>query len=291
MNEPEKTNDSPEEATEAGVEEQQQNGAEEGENTPPANKRPERVDTFLFDGDVFEGWHLENSSKNRFYLVNLETVMSRLGVKYHSFSHVLDQAQTTIINDTDWRDQYFFDFKCSNTQLKNRSRFAPKLFDRAATIIVAMELRAKEVAPDYNVYDYLRIVPATYFVDEFRLATLRDLEAYFRKFSAEEKAEIFGEHAAPTFQETALGALGQKTNGDLLSLMATGYTATRWMCNGLTQLVQNAFPEEYHLGETLHAGSEDAADYDDEIRLGSKPAAKSLKVPRNRQPQQLNPCY
>ncbi|MEM1195665.1 MAG: hypothetical protein AAGH57_06140 [Pseudomonadota bacterium] len=291
MSDPEKTDDLPEESKGNGAIEPQNNATNEGENSTPANKRPERVDTFLFEGDVFEGWHLENSSKNRFYLVNLETVMSRLGVKTHSFSHTLDQAQKAIIQDTDWRDQYFFDFKCSNTQLKNRSRFAPKLFDRAATIIVAMELRAKEVAPEYNVYDYLRIVPATYFVDEFRLATLRDLEAHFRGFKPEEKADFFGEHAARTFQETALGALGQKTNGDLLSLMATGYTATRWMCDGLRQLVQDAFPEEYHLGATLHAGSEDAADYDDEIRLGSKAAAKSLKVPRNRQPGQLNPCY
>lgn len=265
-------------------------GQEQVETRP--NARPEEVKSLLYEGDVFSGWPVANRNMSRFYVVNLERVMGRLGVAYNAMPHFLRLAEREIDDNTDWKNQYRFDYECSHVQLKPDKRFKSKLFDRAVTIIVAMEMKAQEVDPDFNVYDFMRIIPATYFIEGFRREQLAALEGHYHDLGVDERKAIFGTDTAPDFEQAAISFLDQREGQRLLQQMVSGHTATLWVCDRLRELVATHFPQELHLGPTLQAGHELTKDPEEgQCKLGVKKAADALVVPRRPKKTPLPSCY
>lgn len=258
----------------------------------PPNRRPDLVATLMVEAELHGGWFLANRNKPRFYVLNLERVLTELAVNYTNMAPFMEAAKELIEKQTSWKSQYGFEFICSKTQLKPDKRYEAKLFDRAATLVVALELFAQANRPEYNVYDFLRIVPATFFVDGFRRRKFAELEAFYAAQPATARVALLGEHATADFEASLLRSIDQEKSPKLLQKMTTGHTVTKWVCDELRRVVANSFPAELHLGETLNAGvAEVTPPQDDEKALGNQSAAPTLRVPRRREPDELPTCY
>jgi hypothetical protein len=256
-----------------------------------ANQRPERVESLLLEGGVFDGWFLANRHHTRFYVLNLEKVLTDLDPKHTKLEAIFRAAERAIAEETTWHAQYRFEYRSSHTQIFPEKRFKAKLFGHAATIIVAMELIAAEIDPGYNVYDYLRIVPATFFIDRFNRNQLRRLDDHYASLTPEEREAQFGDLIAASFEQVLLNALEQAKSERLLEQMVAGHTVTPWICDRLREFVATNFPAELHLDETRHSGDPDKADAEPEMTpLGSKGAAPALRVPRRRDAEKLPTC-
>ena len=256
------------------------------------NSRPERVATFLVEGGVFDDWFLANRIQARFYVLNLAKVLADLNPSYTRMEAVFRSAERAIAEETGWSKQYRFAYTSSHTQLKPEKRFLPKLFGHAATIIVAMELIAKEIDPDYNVYDQLRIVPATFFIDGFNRRKLAELTAHFETLKQPDRDALFGADAGSDLNQILLHAIGQGTSQRLLEMMTSGYTATKWVCDELKTFVEDKFPKALHLGPVLQDGDpRKTATEENAIVLGNKGVAKSLAVPKTLPAANLPPCF
>jgi hypothetical protein len=174
-------------------------------------------------------------------------------------------------------DEYESDYVASWTQLAQRVRNGPKHFGIAATIVVAMEVAASELKPHVNVYDYLRIIPAQYFVDRLEAARLQELRTLYTALSEADRVEKFGDNAtSASFDAVCLAYLGQAYSTNLLDEHAAGFCITRYVADLLLKFVNEKFPAEYHVGPVYAAGEDSIS-----INLGTKNrAAPSLRVPK-----------
>ena len=89
-----------------------------------------------------------------------------------------------------------------------------------------MELAAAELEPGFDVYSYLRILPATYFVDLFDRTEL-------------EKARKCVEN----FDEKCLTAIGQEFDKKLLDQHSWGFTITQPVAEKLLAFLVATFPD------------------------------------------------
>jgi hypothetical protein len=186
-----------------------------GENRKPhPSGRPEDPTALLVDRDIHELWQAENFKRNRFIVVNLDLVIGRIGLGHTTSKKYFDMARDSIA-ESGWRDLYNFEYECSQTQIYPGARSEPRQFGHAATAIVALEFAAAELLPEYNVYDKLRILPCTYYVDLFD----RDQLQKVRK--------------DPTFDERCLTAIGQEFDKQLIDQHCWGMTVTKSIADKL----------------------------------------------------------
>lgn len=240
------------------------------------NRRPGNVADLLIGGELHSTWYHANARSNRFFLVNMQHVLARLGITYTNTQRYLEQAEAIIATETEWPRQLPFEYRSSHVQLSPEKLTKPKRFGHAATIIVAVEIMAKERDPRFNVYDLLRILPAQYFVDRFDLAQLNSLKEYYESLSDSEKAGIFG-HAAVShsFERVCLDTMEQPHRNGLLEQLAAGFCVTKYTADKLVEFVENHFPPQLHVGPARSSGEDSIA-----RGLGNKNAAPSLRVPR-----------
>lgn len=254
------------------------------------NHRPRRVASLFYQGDAYPGWEIHNWNKRRFYLVNLRYVMDVLQIGHTQLSPFLFAATHVIHKETDWSAQFKGDYSCSKVQVFPGEYHKPKLFHKAATIIVAMELVAKEKDSEFNVYDYMRILPSFYFVDHFDHHKLSELKDYFDSLSIEDK-KAFGDPSvgrsvgSEDFETVCHSHLGQVGRTNLLEEIARGHCVTRYVAGSLVNFVNTYFPPQHAVGPVLQAGDESAIS----VKLGSLDAAASQRVPQIRAPQDLPP--
>jgi hypothetical protein len=251
------------------------------------NRRPENVISLLHAGEVQSGWYGANKRQNRFYVLNIREVLSALDLDHTLTRPYFQEAQRIIAEQTSWKAQYPFEYVSSHTQIYPRRRDEPKLFGHAATIIVAMEVAAREKQPTYNVYDQLRILSANYFVDRFDENKLRELTHYHSTLSSDAKREQFGESVATsTFEQTCLVKILQEWSENLLTQMVSGFCVTKYTAEKLIDFVNSNYPSHLHVGPARASG-EDAASQ----TLGHKNAAPALRVPKTIPVSEFAPCY
>jgi hypothetical protein len=162
----------------------------------------------------------------------------------------------------------------------------PKHFGIAATIIVAMEVAAAELKPGLDVYEYLRIIPAQYFVDRLEAARLEKLRTYYAGLSEADRVEKFGEKGRSTsFDAVCLTHLGQTYSDALLDEHSAGFCVTRYVADLLLEFVNKNFPAEYHVGPVYASGEESIS-----TGLGIKnKAARSVRVPKSLPRDKIEP--
>jgi hypothetical protein len=244
--------------------------------------RPQNVTELLFDSGVHPTWDFANRNKHRFYIINLEHILGRLHLQHTKTQPYFDAAENEIATQTTWQRQHPFEYRSSRTQIFPDKIRSPKLFGIAATIIVAMEIAAREQCPDLNVYDSLRILPAQYFVDRFHQLRLSELRTFYSSLTEEERIKRFGvENADKSFNDVCLQNIEQ-SRVDVLQQMAQGYCVTAYTARKLVSFVNNNFPEMLHVGPVRSSGEE--ADTDG---LGTKNAVAGLRVPRTVPPSEL----
>jgi hypothetical protein len=254
-------------------------------SSAPSNRRPTEVGALLHEGELFPGWFTVNKKSNRFYLVNLGTVMDALAVEYTKMDAALSLARDVIHNDTDWYSKYPFEYKAATLQLNPRKMYEPKLFGHAVAIIVSLEMDAKAKKIDFNVYDHLRIIAAQYFVDHFDRVRYEELTHEFASWSITDRIKVFGPFGnSRNFEELCLAHMGQVMSPELTKLMSFGYTSTKYCCEKLVEVVSK-FPRNLHVGPVLSSGQPASSN-----KLGVRNAANTLRVPREIAPHLLSPC-
>jgi hypothetical protein len=261
-------------------------------DTPPRNRRPEQVSALFFQGEAYNNWALRNWRKRRFYVLNLRHAMEAMRVAHTTLGPAFNWAPKMISEETTWGKQYAGDYTCSRTQVYPEEYGKAKHFDKAVAIIVALERYAQENDRSFNVYEYLRIVPAFYFVDRFDAAKLAALEERFAQMSEADRLAAFRpigdkELAGLSFSEICLIHLEQVDQSGLLPEMAAGACVTRYVADALVAFVNAAFPRELHIGPVREAGDDSATN----LNLGTGDAAAALRVPRYRDPAELPPIY
>jgi hypothetical protein len=249
------------------------------------NQRPENISSLMCQGGVYEGWKFANKSKNRYYIVNLSHVMEALDIDYTRTGPYLDRAKEIILTQTAWPAEYTSDYKASFTQLSPKKIHEPKHFGRAAAIVVGMEVAATEKQSAINVYDWLRILPAQYFVDRFDAAKVAELDDCYNSWSEDERQTIFGDAARDrSFTELCLLSIGQEFSNGLLGELVGGCSITRYTADLLVEFT-NKFPQRLHAGPVLGAGEDAVSKI-----LGSKRAAPALNVPKRLAQEKLGTC-
>jgi hypothetical protein len=259
-----------------------------------ANRRPEFVEALIHEETITDKdhWFATNRRVNRFFVVNLQTVIARLDLKHTKSETYFRDAMAAIEAETQWKKQLPFEYVSSHTQIfpKNKQdaaqpRQSAKLFGHCATIIVALELAAKHLNSQVNVYDYMRILPAQCFVDQFNEERLKDLTEYHSRLSRDERILKFGVDAGDsTFSSACLPAIGQ-LKGRLLEQMTAGFCVTRFTANALVKHVNENYPAELHVGPVRSAGEDAIVE-----GLGYKNAAPDLRTPRTIPQSQLAAC-
>jgi len=252
----------------------------------PQNRRPARVTSLICQGSVYEEWAYNNKSKNRFYVVNLIRVMGALEINWTVTRPYFEQAQEVISHETDWKSDYNSTYECSHTQLSPPKVNEPKHFGHAAAIIVAMEIAAREKNPSYNVYDWLRILPAQYFIDRMDEDRLKKLAECFESWSESERVEKFGDAAKNRpFEDLCLASINQEFCSGLLQEIASGHCITRYTADLLLNFVNSHFPPKLHIGPVLGSGEDSVSK-----NLGTKRAAPCLKVPKRLDQDKFGRC-
>ena len=287
-------NPTPDEGTPTGDSPSASNGAAENSQasaatapaatTGPKNVRPERVTSLLTEGSEGPNWYGANRKSNRFYILNVGKVIGDLNIEHTKTESLFERALDEINTQTEWAKYHPFEFGSSKTQIYPENRHAPKLFARAATIIVALEIASRESPRDLNVYDYLRVIPAQFFADRFNEERLNALKVHFGTFTEQERIDKFGEeNKDKPFETLVLEALGQAFSERLLDQMATGFTVTKYVATKLIEFINEHFPHELHIGPLRACG-------DDVITkgLGRKNAAPQLRVPKLREPKDID---
>jgi hypothetical protein len=251
-----------------------------------ANKRPEDVTRLLYGGETHSEWFPANRRANRFFVINLSSVIGHLDLDHTKAQPYFSRAQQAIADQTNWRTQFRFDYQSSHTQIFPGKQRLPKLFGHAATIIVAMEFAAAEIEPGYNVYDYLRILPAQYFVDRFDAAVRERLMQSHNAMNVADRAAKFGaERAERSFDEVCLWKIDQEHSTDLLQQITSGYCVTKYTAEKLAEFINEHYPEPKPF-EIRSAGAEAVSN-----DLGTKNAAPALRVPRTRPTSELPLCF
>ena len=270
-----------------------ENGSGGSASLPPVNGRPQNVAKLVMGaGEISPHWFAENRRANRFYVVNLPAVVGQMKLEHTKSAIYFQKAAETIAQDTSWKQQFDFEYKSSHTQIFPRTGNGgstpqtAKLFGHAATIIVAMELAAREKRPDLNVYDHLRVLAAHFFVDHFTPERLAALSTYHGKLSTQERVQKFGAEAAEfSFEKTCLAAIEQY-DGRLLQQLTQKYCVTHHTATKLVEFVNTNYPAELHVGPVRSSGDNAAS-----IGLGTKNAAKDFRAPRNISQSELPPCF
>ena len=202
---------------------------------PNSAGRPDDPTALLLDSDIHDLWQAENFKKNRFVVMNLDLVIGRIGLNHTTAKKYFDKARDSIAANG-WRTRYNFEYECSHTQIYPGARADPRQFGHAATSIVALEYAAEELEPGYNVYEKLRILPCTYFVDLFDRDQLQ-------------KARL----KDATFDERCLKAIGQEFDKSLLDQHSWGMTVTKPIAEKLHAFI-TAEVEGAKLGPVRCAG-------------------------------------
>jgi len=251
-----------------------------------ANVRPAEVIALLYQGTSYDTWRFHNKDKNRFFILNLEKVLELLDVQHTKMEAYFRKAETEI-RASAWAKQYQSKWECSHTQLKPKVRRAPKTFSRAVIIIVALEMCAREVKPDVNVYDYLRVLPAFYFVDSFDEARLEAFETHFAALDADAKKIWLGGQGDgfKTFADACHELIEQNFGGRLLHQLAAGFCVSQFAAEKARAVLNHAaVPAELRVGPVLRAGEESRID---QVAFPRKAAADHLRVLRRREPAEL----
>ncbi|MEA2943237.1 MAG: hypothetical protein QOD09_3766 [Bradyrhizobium sp.] len=246
----------------------------------PLSRRPAKVASLMRQGHVYPGWYTANKRMNKFYVVNLGHVMDALMIDYSSTERFFEKATEIILKETTWNKEYQSKYEASWTQLAPKIKNGPKHFGIAATIIVAMEVAAAELNPQFDVYEYLAIIPAQYFVDRLEAPRLQKLRTYYAGLSEAERVATFGENGRSTsFDAVCLTHLGQTYSEALLDEHCAGYCVTRYVAELLLEFVNKNFPAEYHVGPVFASGEDSIS-----TGLGTDKAAPSLRVPKSLYP-------
>jgi hypothetical protein len=257
------------------------------EAVAPGNCRPTEVTTLMIGGVPHPNWYIANRRANRFFLVNLETVLGRLNLDHTKTQAYFESAEQVIKQETGWQAQHPFDYEASHTHIYPLRRREAKLFGHAVTTVVAMEMAAVHKKSDVNIYDYLRILPAHFFVDRFDGDKLAALAAFHQAMPRDEKIQRFGEEAADaSFEQVCLTHIDQQHSDRLLDQMASGYCITKYTADRFVTFIAQHYPATLHVGKVLGAGDEQAISN----RLGTKNAAPSLRVPKTLPQAELPPC-
>lgn len=254
------------------------------------NRRPERVDSFLFEGETYEEWFLANRTANRFFILNIAEVIRVINPQHTTFDREdFDKAQQMIAerDQVKWKDQYNFEYETSRTQLYPDKIHAAKRFGTAATIILAMEMVASHKGFNINVYDYLRIIPAHYFVDRLTPEKLAALEQFHDLMDADTKLETFGEQFIhKSFEETCLLKINQEFNMNIITELSKGGCVTKFIAEYILSFVNIHYPQPLHVGPVRAAGQQSTSS-----GLGRKNAVDNMRVPKNRLPSELPPLF
>lgn len=246
------------------------------EGSKGVSARPEDVISLLYEGEVGANWAYANRTAARFFLLNAQKVLGRLGLPHTKAGPYFRQAEEVISQETKWYEQLPFDYACSHTQIYPAKIRQPKLFGHAATLIVGIELAAAHLAPHLNVYEELRILSAQYFVDRLTESRLKLWDDFYSELSARRRTDLFGPNSSVrSFRNLCTDAIGQRDES-ILAQLAAGYCVTKWVAENLVQFVNIHVPPELHVGPVLSSG-DDAI----ETKLGVKNAAPSLLVSAN----------
>lgn len=241
------------------------------------NRRPDNVTSLMCERDIDGAWFTHALRQNRFFIVNLGIVLSKIGFSGHTLAGpIFKKAEAIIADETKWSEQFPFGYACHPRHLAIKKRSQAKFFGHAATIIVAMEVAASDLKNPFNVYDFLRILPAQYFVDQFDAHRKAELIASYDAMSPADKVAKFGEEkAGHSFDRLCLSAIEQASSDGLLDEIADGYCITKYTAELLEKFVNENFDRSLRVGPVMSSGA------DSESRgLGYKSACKALRVPK-----------
>jgi hypothetical protein len=249
------------------------------------NRRPKSVTSLMCGRDVYPAWYISNKGKNRFFIVNIDYVMGRLDIDYTRTRAYFERATELIKKETQWNDEYGSDYVSSHTQINPTRRHEAKHFGHSVAIIVAMEVAATEKKIKFNVYDWLRILPAQYFVDRLDKGRLDALVEAYTALSDSERAAKFGTDAKLTFGDLCLTQIEQRFSPGLLDEIVEGHCITKFTASLLMKFINENFPDDLHVGPVVASGMEAVSN-----ALGTKRAAPRLRVPKTLDQQELGEC-
>jgi len=229
--------------------------------------RPAQVADLLYGGEPYEDWQAFNWRFNRFYLLNAERVMGLLRLSRTALDPYMRQANTVIFEQTEWPSQFRGEYLASKTQLYPDKLFQAKLFDKAVALTVALELAGKATDPSVDVYRYLRIAPAFYYLDDF---TRENWERFRRDLEARPERD------RPSDIQAVLNKKFEVSQpAELLREMQGGFCVTRDIVEGLMAFSAEFLGDRYRLGALRRVGEGPPV-----AGLGTKAAAPSLRPPR-----------
>jgi hypothetical protein len=245
------------------------------------NARPERVTDLLYQGGVHQGWYAAARAKNRFYVLNLGHVLGELNIAHTRMETYFKDAGTRVGQQTAWGAKYPIEFGCNFTHIYPGKREEPKQFGAAATIIFVLEEYAAKHRPDFNVYDWLRIVPAQSYVDRLDRTRYVLLQDQYAKLSADERTNLFGAEPPTSFDEVCSRAASQPSH-DIVRHLAIGSCVTQFVAEQIQDVINTKFPSHLHVGPVLCSGQEGFSK-----KLGTKNAHEELRVIKLRSADQL----
>ena len=263
-------------------------GPPSGEASAQRNRRPTDVINLVIDGDELPtGWAFADQRHVRFFVINLELVMNELRLQPANTGLYFKRAKKLIADQMKWSEQHEFNYECAKAQVSQQNRRLAKLFGTAATIIVGMEMAAEELRPGFNVYDYLRILPARHFVDRFDQERLDALIRFHAQITRDERARDSGPEFADTlFEATCFQKIGQN-RPNVIAQLATGFCSTKFTANALMNFINERYPSELHVGPVRISGDQEAHSNS----LGTKRAAPDLRVPSGMPLETLVQCF
>jgi hypothetical protein len=194
------------------------------DNELKKSSRPDDPTLLLIDRDIGGLWEARNLKKNRFIVVNLDLVIGKIRYEHTTGAKYFAAAKTAI-EKTGWPDRYNFEYGCSHTQIYPDVRSVARTFGHAATAIVALELAAADLRPNYDVYDRLRILPCTYFIDQFDRARYQEAK-----------------QTDKGFESKALAAIEQEFDKGLIYQHCQGMTVTKPIAQKLLAHLQSVLP-------------------------------------------------
>lgn len=237
--------------------------------TPPPPSPPPGIPDLFVCGTMHETWWSANNRKNRFFVVGADFVISKLHLQHTDTKELFCSARERV-NDYGWKEQIRgFEWFCSHTQIRPEKRYEAKVFDRAALIIVALQIAAERKFLDtpisngqtsiekINVFDHTGILPAQYFIDQFDKEMLKQLRQEY-----------------PGFDEECLKEIGQyKVGSLLLDEMTDSYCVPKSVADKIIKFIYKKTSGSVAVGPTVNSGEDCTC-----MHLGKKNAAPSLIV-------------
>ena len=234
-------------------------------------RRPESLIDLFSGGKPYEGWESYNWKRRRFYILNLRYILGALRLSHTSSDVYFLEARKEINSKTTWPMQFKGDYSCSKTQIYPRNAESPKLLDKAAAIIVALELAAAREG-EVNIYDFLRIVPAFYFLGGLTRRRLDELRRHYAEENLRWRKDATGLANPPGTFDAACAQVIRQPSPQILTELTQGFCATRAVVDAIGYFVERAFPADLSVGSVQTAGNGGAEG------LGVRDAAPSLRV-------------